>query len=388
MPSYPFTDFKMTGYLGVYAQRTKHLFDYDVVNPKIEIIDGRPYRVNPTWPSTFEDKTEEENGHRVDYDAGCPGGNQPYEEDDGGLSDDEELDTYLGKDGQYKYECHIPKSFYPFVIGVKGSTKRRIESETDTQLTIPRQGQNGNITISSYSERAIASAKRRLDLLLVFARKKIPYTHLLSIPMNVPNIQENFAKFKDTVLSNYSHCRGIEDSLFQEPGRLHITMGMLMLADNVEREQAVEALQKCGNDVILPILRTQRIKIKLKGLEIMNDDPAEVHILYAKVQDESGLVQKLCDDVVDYFIRRHLMSKAYQKYDTVKLHVTLMNTKYRTRQQPNIYSNKRVTFNATEMLESLKDYEFGETFVYCVHLSQRHTSGLDGYFKSAAVISL
>lgn len=97
LPSYPFTDFKMTGYLGVYAQRTKHLFDYDVVNPRIEIIDGRPYRVNPTWPSTFEDKTEEENGHRVDYDAGCPGGNQPYEEDDGGLSDDEELDTYLGE---------------------------------------------------------------------------------------------------------------------------------------------------------------------------------------------------------------------------------------------------------------------------------------------------
>ncbi|KAI5736419.1 hypothetical protein M8J76_003053 [Diaphorina citri] len=380
----------MTGYLGVYAQRTKHLFDYDVVNPKIEIIDGRRYRVNPSWPSTYEDKSEADPYQRSEYDAGCPGGNQPYEEDDGGLSEDEDLDIYLGKDGQYKYQCHIPKSFYPFIIGVKGSTKRRIESETNTQLSIPRQGQTGDIIISSYSERGIASAKRRLDLLLVFARKKIPYTHLLSIPMNVPNIQENFAKFKATVLSDFSRCRGIEESLFQEPGRLHITMGMLMLADSVERDQAVEVLQKCGNNIILPILRSQRIKINLKGLEIMNDDPAEVDILYAKVVDDSGLVQKLCDDVVQYFISQHLISKAYQKYDTVKMHVTLMNSKYRMRQNPSSDTNseKRSTFNAKDILESLGDFEFGETFVYCVHLSQRHTHEMDGYFKPSAVISL
>uniref|UniRef100_A0A8D8XG39 Activating signal cointegrator 1 complex subunit 1 n=1 Tax=Cacopsylla melanoneura TaxID=428564 RepID=A0A8D8XG39_9HEMI len=379
----------MTGYLGVYAQRTKHLFDYDVVNPKIELIDGRPYRVNPSWPSTYEDKSEGDKLHS-EYDGGCPGGNQPYEEDDGGLSEDEDLDTYLGKDGQYKYNCHVPKSFYPFIIGVKGSTKRRIESETNTTLSIPRQGQTGDIVISSYSEKNIASAKRRLDLLLVFARKKIPYTHLLSIPMNVPNLQERFAKFKDLVLSDFSHCRGVEEALFQEPGRLHITMGMLMLADSVERDEAVEALQRCGNDVILPILRSQRIKIKLKGLEIMNDDPAEVDILYAKVVDESGLVQKLCDDVVQYFIRLHLISKAYQKYDTVKLHVTLMNTKYRIRHQAtnDPGSEKRTTFNAKEILDSLGDFDFGETFVYCVHLSQRHTSDIDGYFKSSGVISL
>lgn len=87
----------MTGYLGVYAQRTKHLFDYDVVNPKIEIIDGRPYRINPSWPSTYEDKAERDQFQKSDYEAGCPGGTQPYEEDDGGLSEDEDLDIYLGK---------------------------------------------------------------------------------------------------------------------------------------------------------------------------------------------------------------------------------------------------------------------------------------------------
>nr|CAD7463272.1 unnamed protein product [Timema tahoe] len=39
------------------------------------------------------------------------------------------------------------------------------------------------------------------------------------------------------------------------------------------------------------------------GLEYMNDDPAEVDVLYGKVnvQDHSSLLQQLADNLVDFF---------------------------------------------------------------------------------------
>ena len=34
-----------------------------------------------------------------------------------------------------------------------------------------------------------------------------------------------------------------------------------------------------------PIMKHERLKVELRGLEYMNDDPAEVDVLYAQVND-------------------------------------------------------------------------------------------------------
>jgi hypothetical protein len=54
---------------------------------------------------------------------------------------------------------------------------------------------------------------------------------------------------------------------------------------------------------------------------------AEVDVLYAKVSDtDSGLLQTLCDQLVDKFVSAGIMTR---QHDRVKMHVTLINTLFR-----------------------------------------------------------
>ncbi len=49
-------------------------------------------------------------------------------------------------------------------------------------------------------------------------------------------------------------------------------------------------------------------------------------VLYAKVTSADGVLQTLCDRLVDRFVSAGIMTR---QYDRVKLHVTLMNTLFR-----------------------------------------------------------
>ena len=35
----------------------------------------------------------------------------------------------------------------------------------------------------------------------------------------------------------------------------------------------------------------------------MNDDPAEAGVLYAKVVDKTGVLQKMVEEIVDYYVK-------------------------------------------------------------------------------------
>lgn len=45
-------------------------------------------------------------------------------------------------------------------------------------------------------------------------------------------------------------ARGIEEDIFQNPAKLHLTLCTLVLTDNVERAEATNMLENCKRDVI------------------------------------------------------------------------------------------------------------------------------------------
>ena len=45
----------------------------------------------------------------------------------------------------YQSTVTAPSVLFKFIIGKKGETKRRLETETRTQIRIPRQGQEGDV---------------------------------------------------------------------------------------------------------------------------------------------------------------------------------------------------------------------------------------------------
>lgn len=45
----------------------------------------------------------------------------------------------------YQLRIQLPSVFFKYIIGKKGETKKRLESETRTQIKVPRQHEDGDI---------------------------------------------------------------------------------------------------------------------------------------------------------------------------------------------------------------------------------------------------
>ena len=83
------------------------------------------------------------------------------------------------------------------LIGKKGTTKKRIESETRARLNIPKQGvENEDIQISGDSKFAVAMACNRIDSIVSSARQRQGFTHFISVPCNSSELQNSFKGMK------------------------------------------------------------------------------------------------------------------------------------------------------------------------------------------------
>ncbi|XP_029312006.1 activating signal cointegrator 1 complex subunit 1 [Cottoperca gobio] len=352
----------------------------DVLRPALININGRIYRRNNIKEEHYEEEEEED----VSYMG-------PPESED--LPEDETCDTSLIEQSDKGYRCAIdvPSVLYKYIIGKKGETRRRLETDTKTSISIPKQGVEGQIVITGSLKTAVSSAVTRVEVLVDSFRKKQPFTHFLSFPLNDPKIQEGFLSFKDEVLKQCSQDHGVEGSIFQNPAKLHMTIGTLALLNDTEVRKANEHLQQCQN-FIRDITEGNPLPLEVTGIEYMNDDPAMVDVLYAKVnvKDISDKLQVVADRLVEHFVSAGLMVR---EWDRVKLHGTVMNTLFRkdstvdeTGGPGRQTMSEREAFDARNILKKFGAYRFGEFKLNTVLLSQRYSTDCTGYYTSSGSI--
>ena len=109
--------------------------------------------------------------------------------------------------------------------------------------------------------------------------------------MAVQSVQQGLAEFKDELLAEYPF---ISPKLFQSELKLHLTIGMVYLLSESEVMKAKNLLDTKVKDManqILGDLEQSNIQVKMKGIEIMNDDPYMTDIVYGKIEDPDELVQ-------------------------------------------------------------------------------------------------
>uniref|UniRef100_A0ACB8F8B4 Uncharacterized protein n=1 Tax=Sphaerodactylus townsendi TaxID=933632 RepID=A0ACB8F8B4_9SAUR len=136
---------------------------------------------------------------------------QPEEEDEevyAGLGDgtDEPCDAFVIEETERGYRCavDVPSPLYKYIIGKKGETKKKLETETRTSISIPKPGVEREIVITGQHRNGVISARTRIDVLVESFRKKQPFTHFLSFALNQPAIQEKLLQFKKEVLEKCS----------------------------------------------------------------------------------------------------------------------------------------------------------------------------------------
>ncbi|KAG5671686.1 hypothetical protein PVAND_001871 [Polypedilum vanderplanki] len=358
----------------------------DILNPELLWIGKRCYRVN--IPN--ENRNTE---HAINYE------DEEYDDEfncEIGENDFFEIETLEGGN-KFQLKMHVPQAFHSQVIGSKGATKKRLEQETSCQITVPKiNSKDTTVIIKSATKKNIISAKNRIDLIMIAGRSKLQFTHFLSIPFTTKEIQENFVKFKNIILED-SEIFGIDESLFQNSQKLHLTITTLSLFDNEDRVIAAELLQDCKEFIIEPILQDGILKVKMAGLDYMNDDPSSVDVLYAKVISEQ--LQEISNAINDYFASR---GYTQSKSDHVKMHVTLINSLFRDnddaimkdeshsrdKDRNNQQQHQRITFDASMILKKYKDYYFGEAIIKEINLSQRFSKSSNGYYESTGILRI
>ncbi|XP_017012486.3 activating signal cointegrator 1 complex subunit 1 [Drosophila takahashii] len=341
----------------------------EVLSPPVQAMSqNRRYRVNIVHEDFGGDKWNGQN-------KGSKRQNQAYEEPDLYGEDDDEDDPAASNieespNGDFKLALHVPKSFYGGLIGLKGSTKRRIEEETRTEIYVPRQNEKSNDVVIRGKQRSqLCAALRQIRHLITSLRKKMKPTHFLAVAMNSGEVQKRFVELKKSILE--AQLPGIDEELFMPERSIHLTLGVYVLLDDDERQRALKELEACRP--LLADLKTP-FEMKVKGLEIMNDDPSFTRILYGRV--ESPELQKFADQCLSHFQGTGLCATDNNERESIKLHMTLMNNRYRKEAMKSGNS-----FDAREILKRFGDFDFGAAQCQAVHLCVLKSRGEDEFYK-------
>lgn len=348
----------------------------DVLSPELIWVGTRCYRINQPLDGAVErfDKRPAPKQY-IEEDL--------YEAEDETCTADEDQYEVECKDGRYSTSFHVPSQFFAQIIGAKGATRRRIEADTKSQITVPKQGHEGDIKITSNARKNVVAARRRIEIIVIGGRNNINFTHFLSVPMVSDAVKKSYLAFKEMVLTD-SAVFGLNEAFFQNHNKLHLTIATLTLLDNVDRASAAQYLTDCEQSIVRKITHDYGpLEVEMRGLEIMNDDPRATNVLYAIVDCEP--LQVIANQIHDYFVAKGVMQR---KFDRVKLHVTLINSLFGGESDVSNGKADRETFDASQIMDKYRDYYFGKIVVKEIHLSQRYTTGSNGYYEATSMIQL
>uniref|UniRef100_A0A2K6SUK8 Activating signal cointegrator 1 complex subunit 1 n=1 Tax=Saimiri boliviensis boliviensis TaxID=39432 RepID=A0A2K6SUK8_SAIBB len=336
----------------------------EVLRPQLIRIDGRNYRKNPIQEQTYQREEDEEDFYQGSMECA-----------------DEPCDAYEVEQTPQGFRSTVraPSLLY----NIWGFLSMLTLSSLFAVIT----GQHRN---------GVISARTRIDVLLHTFRRKQPFTHFLSFFLNEVEVQEGFLRFQEEVLAKCSMDHGVDSSIFQNPKKLHLTIGMLVLLSEEEIQQTCEMLQQCKEEFINDISGGKPLEVEMAGIEYMNDDPGMVDVLYAKVhmKDGSNRLQELVDRVLERFQASGLIVK---EWNSVKLHATVMNTLFRkdpnAEGRYNLYTpdgkyifKERESFDGRNILKLFENFHFGSLKLNSIHISQRFTVDSFGNYASCGQI--
>lgn len=83
---------------------------------------------------------------------------------------------------QFRTSFLVASKFYEPIRGTNGATQNRIESETNTKISLPRvitvrRGERGDIVITGVTREAVGLARRRVDSAILDAREGLRIDH-------------------------------------------------------------------------------------------------------------------------------------------------------------------------------------------------------------------
>lgn len=266
--------------------------------------------------------------------------------------------------------------------------KDKVEEEKQILLNDLETENSVMIEVHGNSIQTVGCAMKELHTVIAEIRSQSKPLQFISIPTISDEIKTNFLEFKDKVVQK--QYKGVEESIFQKAEKLHLTITVLSLFNSSEIEEVTQCLQKYKKDVFDNMLNGRNhLSIILEGLDSMQTDLKKCHVLYAKAkftdEDENCDLQAIVNSINNFFYIKGFCKE--QRVD-VKLHATLMNTKYRKVEGRKKFYQKRLPFNAVDIMKDYKDHYFGKCNFNAIDLSLMSSVDDNGYYKSLATVQI
>ena len=185
--------------------------------------------------------------------------------------------------GGYTCKMEIPSDLHGNIVGKGRSTLQKLEKDTGATIAVPRKGDNSStVIITGPTAAAVAAARTRVGIICDQGRSHTGYTHFLNIPLS--GMAAATKAFQEGLYDVCGDAQGMSQELFVDPARVHITLVMLKLLTEEEVKKA-GAVLKDSSESVISVLGGAKLGVSLDGVEIMNDDPSQVDVLYAKVDE-------------------------------------------------------------------------------------------------------
>eukprot|EP00933_Yihiella_yeosuensis_P064616 TRINITY_DN68055_c0_g1_i1.p1 TRINITY_DN68055_c0_g1~~TRINITY_DN68055_c0_g1_i1.p1 ORF type:complete len:378 (-),score=79.96 TRINITY_DN68055_c0_g1_i1:62-1162(-) len=330
-------------------------------------------------------------------------------EEDRRWQEDEDEDVVRELDDQMVYEgdewilrVSIPAVFHKFIVGSRARNKQKIEMESGAKIIVPhREELEDAIYLKARQRSQIYSCKAQIELLCEREEPKLEYTHFISVPLANDNkfrqLVDGFRE--DVVLQRFA---GVDASIFMPSKRMHFTLCMLKLHSHAQIEEMKEALKELTERLVSSDAKGKTpLAAHMKGLHIMTDDPTNVGVLFTT--DRSSALQNRMNGICatlfeilkakNLITAQNLMSQRLLSSDgahaEVKLHATLMNTKYSSsRWQEDGRRSAAETFDASPLMERFGQVDFGTVYLEEIQLSCLDEMGDNGYYRSLMSVPL
>jgi activating signal cointegrator complex subunit 1 len=111
-------------------------------------------------------------------------------------------------------------------------------------------------------------------------------THFISFPLKDPIVKQKVQALHTEILA--LNLPNVDNSIFLRPEKFHLTIGVLKLYTKSDVEGAVKLLKDLSSE-IYDLVGTRTTVAKLTGLEIMEDNPLQANVVYAKIEEGEAL---------------------------------------------------------------------------------------------------
>jgi predicted RNA-binding protein YlqC (UPF0109 family) len=240
------------------------------------------------------------------------------------------LRVHLDEEDSYLLPLNVDPSMYGAIIGKGGQSLKALQGRTGAVITVPNKtSASTEIKITSKQRHNVISAATQLEFVLAAHKDKAPFTHFFPLPLADSAVLDSLEKLNAQVLNDAiiprAEKRGFDAAAQMKPQHFHLTLFMLKLMTVSDVRECANLL-KSWSSKVYDLLQTRSLLVRLAGIEIMNDDPSEAHVVFAKFNEEGG--EKRLDALIDWLgqeLARHGYIDATQR--DVKLHATIWNSR-------------------------------------------------------------